>query len=788
MKTNRYNLEKIQKIILFNLLVLVGILYPSLVSAQPGFTISGEIISAENGEAVAFANVALFDSAQTLILNGAAGNETGNFILNGVAPGTYQIQVSALGFESWTKKVEMHGNVNLGFVPLLNSNVQLKDVDVIAERIKAKPSPDKTTFFVNSKMHESSNTGTDILKLIPGLQVDLQQNISLEGSQNIIILVDGKERDRSFLSQLPASKIDKVEVISSPPAKYDASVTGVINIVLAKGKNTGLDGHVYLEIPTSGSVIFLTPAYSLNYGFGKFNLFTSYNGDLRYFNITESYRREIFSNSEISKIISTQNVRQKTWSHRFHYGFDWFLNERNQLNFYAFYNPFSQELDGDVEVQSTGSETTNWLAEKEDKDLNYSGFYSLWYNHFFDKTTGHELALDMSLHNLKAENASIFSNSETGYFQENKVKPNNQNIHIKLDYTLPVSEKIKLNAGFQTRLTTMNDRNSATFRYEETVFAGYGTLSYKTTKLETTLGLRLENQNTKLHEEKIRKEIFLLPNFSAIYNLNEKQTLKLNYRRSVSWPGFYQLNSYTSVEDPFTLNSGNANLRPETHNQVNLEYSRRFKNHFVSARLFYHKTTDAIRNLMFLNDNGLFEIQKNNLGEIRRTGIQFSGALSFGNVGINPYLKIFDAFSKPNQLVAEHQIESKHQLVLESGLSAFATFKKGFTASVIFQYASPMNEIRGNTFSDALYFVSLEKSFSKNLKAGIVSGLPLAKTFTYQGSEVVGPDFYHFSKGEIQLSTVPLWFKISYRFSSGKNVQKIERTGEVPVQEKRKGF
>jgi hypothetical protein len=270
METNMNNLKKIQKNILFKLLALVCILYPSLVSAQGSYTISGEIISGINNEVVAFANVALFDSTRTEIIDGAAGNETGNFILNGVAPGTYQIQVSALGFESWTKKVEMRGDVNLGSVPLLNSNVQLKDVDVIAERIKAKPSTDKTTFFVNRKMQESSNTGTDILRLIPGLQVDLQQNISLEGSQNIIILVDGKERDRSFLSQLPASKIDKVEVISSPPAKYDASVSGVINIVLSREKNTGLDGHVYLEIPTSGSEIFLTPAYSLNYGFGKF--------------------------------------------------------------------------------------------------------------------------------------------------------------------------------------------------------------------------------------------------------------------------------------------------------------------------------------------------------------------------------------------------------------------------------------------------------------------------------------------------------------------------------------
>ena len=259
MKTNRSNLKKNQKIILFKLWVQVCILYPSLVSAQPGFTLSGNIISAENGEAVAFANVALFDSTQNRILNGAAGNETGTFILNGVTPGTYKMQVSALGFESQTRKVEMNGNLNLGFIPLSETSLQLKDVDVVAQRIKAKSVPDKTTFFVNRKMHESSNTGTDILKLVPGLQVDLQQNVSLEGSQNVIILVDGKERDRSFLSQLPASKIDKVEVISSPPARYDADITGVINVVLSREEHAGIDGHVYLEIPTSGSEIFLQP-------------------------------------------------------------------------------------------------------------------------------------------------------------------------------------------------------------------------------------------------------------------------------------------------------------------------------------------------------------------------------------------------------------------------------------------------------------------------------------------------------------------------------------------------
>lgn len=787
MKTNRYNLKKIQKTTYYNLFFFVFFFLSFITSAQSGFTISGEIISAENGEAVAFANVALFDSTQTRIINGAAGNETGTFILNGVTPGTYKMQISALGFESWMQKLEMNGSVNLGSILLSETNLQLNDVDVVAERIKAKPTTDKTTFFVSRKMHESSNTGTDILKLVPGVQVDLQQNISLEGSQNIIILVDGKERDRSFLSQLPASKIDRVEVISSPPAKYDAGVTGVIHVVLSREKNSGIDGHVYAEIPVSGSEVFLTPTYNLNFGFGKFNLFTSYNGDLRNFNITESYRREIFGNSESSEIVSTQNVRQKTWSHRFHYGLDWFINERNQLNFYGFYNPFSQELDGNMEVQATNA-NDNFQYEKDDTDINYSKFWSLWYKRLFDKSTGQELALDMSWQTLKAENVTAFSNAETGFFHENKMEPDNKSFYGKLDYNLPISEKIKLNAGLQTRIKKLCDRNSQTFQFDETVFAAFGIFSYKTSRLELSLGIRFENQANKVKNENNRQNSYFLPVTSAIYSLNENQTLKLNFRRSVSQPGFYHLNPYTSVEDPFTLTSGNANLQTEIHNQIYAEYSHRFKNHFASARLFYHHASNAIGNLMFVNESGLFDIQKHNLGEIRHAGIQFSGALGFGKAGIQPYLKIFDVFSMPNPFAAGYHIESKHQLALESGLSAFTTFGKDFTASVNFRYASPLNQMQGNTFSDALYFVSLEKTFSKNLKAGIVSGLPLAKTFIYQGSEVAASDFYHYSKGEIHFSAIPLWIKINYRFSSGNDRQKIERTGEVPVQEKRKGF
>ena len=129
------------------------------------------------------------------------------------------------------------------------------------------------------------------------------------------------------------------------------------------------------------------PTYSFNYGLNKFNFYTSYNGELSYFDIIESSNRNFRDAQGTTEIMSNQFVRQKNWSHRFHYGFDYLLNEKNQINFYAFYNPYSRELDGNVEMQVTGDNIGDkyWSALKEDTDINHSSFYSLYYKHLFNK-------------------------------------------------------------------------------------------------------------------------------------------------------------------------------------------------------------------------------------------------------------------------------------------------------------------------------------------------------------------------------------------------------------------
>ena len=222
-----------EKSLLKTVLIIIALLHFGTAKAQVEYKITGAIAD-ENNQPVIYANIAMWNCADSSIIAGTISDENGDFELTNNKLGSYFISASFIGYLPAKKSVEvqMYQSIDLGEIILHSNTVELNEAVIVGERIKAKSEADKTTYFINKKIYDASNTGTDILKHIPGIQVDLMQNISLEGSKDILILVDGKERDRNFLSQLNAQQIDKVEVTSTPGSKYDASVTGVININL----------------------------------------------------------------------------------------------------------------------------------------------------------------------------------------------------------------------------------------------------------------------------------------------------------------------------------------------------------------------------------------------------------------------------------------------------------------------------------------------------------------------------------------------------------------------------
>ncbi len=773
------------------MLCAVAIVSYTGVFAQEKQSITGKLIEEKSNQAVPFATVALYKASGSEIAGGSMSDENGVFRISPVIPGSYVLKVSNIGYKPVTRNIEVpdKGATDAGIILLQDTSIMIEELIIVGERIKAKSESDRTTFNVTKKMLDVSHTGTDLLKLIPGVQIDLMQNISLEGSHDILILVNGVERDRSFISQLSPDLIDKIEIISAPPSNYDGNVTGGINIVLKKERDSGISGHILAEIPVSPSLVYVFPSYSLNWGFRKLNLYTSYNGELTYLDLQEYTNRKAWNENDTNEITLNQDLRQKDWSHRFHYGFDYFFSDRDQLNFYGYYNSYSRELDGQVYFRVSGTDNDTINAAKDDTDLNTSTFWSLYYKHILDNKGG-EITADLSSYFLTAENRTdyVFSGTDTDMIsKEYAVNPDQNAFSLKIDYKTSILEKFIFSTGVKAQLQQTQDKYND-FEYGESIYAIYGNISCKQEKIDLSIGLRAEKSVSELEDAFVNPFLCFLPGATVRYKLTSKQNIQASFKRTIKRPNIYQLNPFTSLSDPYTVSKGNPFLKPELQSSLYLEHSVQFHGNYLSSRLFFNKTTDHITSLMFVNDTNTFETQVQNLGSVNQLGVQFSGTLKIGFATINPYIKIYGLQTSGNSIAKYYSIGNKNSMGLESGLSAIASFKHDIACSLTLQYNSTKYDIQGSSYSDVLYFLSVEKTFKQKIKLGVVTAMPFTRSFAYNGSEISGANFQSTYEGNVIKPAIPFWFKLGYQFSSGQSRNKITREKEEIDNSQKKGF
>ena len=780
--------ERIAKVILAALSVLI---FGTDVYAQDSRALTGKIIDERSRQAVQFAYVSLYATEGGKLVQGTLSDVDGRFMLSRIRAGNYRLLINFLGYKPAEKEVSVvNDTTDAGEICLRDSAVLTSVATVVAERPKAKAESNKTTFYITGNMADISGTGFDVLKHIPGIQVDLMQNISLEGSRNILIFVNGIERDRGFVKQLLPSQIDKVEIISVPASNYDGNITGALNIILKKERNTGLSGQVFSEIPLTGSMKYVSPSYSLNFSSRNMNLYTSYNGQLTYLDLHESMYRRIYTGTDTNVFASDQYVRQKDWTHRFNYGFDYFVSPKDIINFYGYVNPFSRELDGTAALQVTGSLKDSWNARKEDTDINTGTFYSLYYKHMFEKP-GAELTFDLSNYNLKAKNSTefIYDGTDAGKNSLiNSSMPRQKILSAKSDFSTPIGKKMILSTGVKTVFQFLRDMSVEDFRYNESVLAWYGMVNLKEKRSEINLGIRTEKSWSGVTGSFNNSTFSVLPNAKFRYRINSNMNLQLSYNRSVRRPNRYELDPYLNYNDPYALTGGNPYLKPELHDDLNLEYSVQFKGNYFSSRLFFQRATNVINYLMMTNDYSSIESKANNLGTLTSTGLQLTGSFRIGIASLNPYLRVFNLNSIGNACAKQYSVADRSGMSYETGLSGIFSFRKDFSLSFVFGYNSPVTQIIGNTFSDPLYFISFDKMFKHKIKVGIGTGLPFTRSFIYRGSEVNTGNLSICDKGTVMLPSFPLWFRLGYQFNSGKTREKVNRAKEEFETIPKKGF
>jgi hypothetical protein len=475
-----------------------------------------------------------------------------------------------------------------------------------------------------------------------------------------------------------------------------------------------------------------------------------------------------------------EEVRQKNLSHKFHVGIDYDATTHDIIHYYGSINPYSYEQDGKAYTNTTAIENQTWNARQEETDKNLTISNSIYYKHFFKKA-GNEISMDIS-------NSILKSSSSIDYFDDkgdntlsfnNKEKPQQISTNLKIDYSTTVGNSINVNAGIQAIVNRMKDKTEIGFGYNEQIYAGYGTLRVKKAKYNLNLGLRMEYAQTKLKDNEDKTNFSALPYLTFTYKISDKQNILFSYRYSTNRPNVFQLNSYKVSRNPYTLKKGNPMLKPEFRHYLYAEHAIRFDISYISYKLFYEKINNTITNVTTLNEKYVFETQLQNLGTINQYGLQFLGSIKLGKLALSSSIQIYNQLVAGKIMEKQYDNRKKYNQVFDFSISSILSLKYDFAISGIFQYSTLKYNIQEHSFSSALYFLSLNKTCKNNFKIGVMTALPFAKTFIYQGNKIEEQDFSSNYHGNLNLPTFPLILRLSYQFQSGKTKAWTDKNKEI---------
>jgi len=613
----------------------------------------GTIITKSNGD-FTFDNLSLFGNFKLKL--SAIGYKTIEQAI------TFGIKFPQGGAAPDFSKMMAMADKDLGNILMEEDATNLGNVTVTAS---SKPQfelgIDRKIFNVDKNLMGAGATATDLMRNIPALNVDIDGNVTLRNAAPTIF-IDGRPTTIT-LDQIPSEIIDKVELITNPSAKYDASGgnAGILNIVLKKNKKTGYNGGIRSGVDSRGM---------LNFG-GDINLRQNkinFTGSGTY-NQRKSISEGITDRNNIlsvpSNIYNVQNSTNTGYFAFFRGGIDYFVDNRNTFSISANYNRGkfdnnqTQKVDSTIKGAFSSYSNVNTLTSANFENLGTQ----LSFKHNFEKT-GHNITSDYNYNKSNNSNESNISNNtfntsnvQVGIpiIQRGLGNGNTINHTFQIDYENPLTDNSKFEAGGRAAIrdfANLLDQfrffpSSGTFvlvptisnkyKYTDQVYAAYGTYSFKVKKWSYQLGLRAESSNytgTLLTSKGIDSANFkviyplsLFPSAFITYKINDKQDYQINYSRRINRPNFFQLMPFPDYTDPQNINIGNAGLRPEFTNSFEMSWNNAHKkgSNFL-ATLFAKYSTDLITRYVYRDRNDLVPTDS----AFFSTFINANNAFSFG--------------------------------------------------------------------------------------------------------------------------------------------------------------
>lgn len=683
------------RILISTLFIIIG-----TVTAFAQGSVKGKVLDKQTDEVMEFVNVVVETPAGKLV-KGAITDVGGQFFISGLKDGTYQLQVSFVGYKTLTRQFTISAKNRQQHYNALYISEDAKvlgEVQVTGQRSQMKLEVDRKVFSVDQILAAAGGSASDLLENIPSVEVTTDGEISLRGNSSVEVWINGKasglttDNRAEILQQIPAESIERIEVIDNPSAKYSPEGSaGIINIVLKRDRKGGYYGSLRAGANIHGG---WNTSGNINYSSGVLDAFANL-GYRRRRNSGGSKSEQHYKQTNEYQNYESDNTN-KGGGLFARLGLTWHFTKNDDLSLGG------MTLQGKHDNLTTtpyhygtiGATTDSYQMFRRNSGDGKMHMYhaEMGYEHRFSDT--HKLTAHAEYNRWMSDNDNIYQDSvwyvdmphqHTTYsYQYRPMHVRNRSWEVKLDYENQISEHFKLEAGYNGRWSHENTPQESwmadnwegthlmedelyynRFIYSMDTHALYATVNTKIGKLGVMAGLRGEywkvntesydyaqEHGTAAKEAPYKKDFFkLFPSLFLNYELTESAQLQLNYTYRLRRPWGGQLNSFRNTSDASMVSFGNPELTPEYTHSISLNFLKTWQEHTLSISTYYRPTTDVMQRIRYQNvDDGMMYMTTMNLTKRQSLGVELIGKNKLFRIldlttTVNGYYNKLDGFS-----------------------------------------------------------------------------------------------------------------------------------------------
>ncbi len=702
---------------------------------MPSTEISGSILDGETGESIPSASVAVWSVRDSSLATGAISDTDGAFLIEGLRPGRYYVQVSFVGYltEEISDVALVPGSftADLGNIELMLDAQMLDEVIVEERREFMEVGIDRTVYNTRDQLVSAGGDASQVLEEIPSVEVDIDGNISLRGNQNVAILLNGRPTSMTgealitFLQGLPATTVDRVEVIPNPSAKYEPDgMSGILNIVLRKDQDLGLGGSLTAGGGTQESY---NVGGSLNFIQGKFSSFVNYGFRHGVRNSTGDRWQENRVADPLTVIDEDDRGERGGDSHNLSTSIDYSMSDKNVLSLATRLSVRGGDQDGlnayrllDANEVLMGSYDRTRLGDRTD----FNQDYRLSFSRIIAPGT-HELQIearyekeDEDDENSYVEDGLRFGAFGAGtdpFMQRSTQEENNGEGSFQLDYARPLGNG-KLEAGYRGSIDLLESRfgietfdydvntyladarRTNTFDYRQNIQAAYGIVQQAFGPLATQVGLRYEQARTTFDltttNDRYENDYYsFFPSAFLTWELSRSETswkqIKFSYSKRINRPRTWSLNPFNDDLDPYSRREGNPYLEPEYTHAMEGSYVHFAGPVSITLTPYYRKTINRIQWYEFINDQGVSITTFRNFDTSSSSGFE-----SIGTLRLTDRLNAFGSFNAFRMQTDGSNVESglgNDAWGWSTRANATLSVREGLSVQLSWFYRAPMD-------------------------------------------------------------------------------------------------